>query len=62
MPDKNTLAHDLTVIYLQNNFDENISPQELVLKYKETFKQFKDILDNEPKPKVKISDRRKYGL
>lgn len=62
MLDKQSIARDLTMIYLQNNFDSNISPKELVMKYRETFKQFEDILNSEPKPKLRVSDRKKYGL
>lgn len=61
MPNNNDIARDLTVIYLQNNFDVNLSPKELVQKYKETYKIFEDEL-KEPVPKVKLLDRRKLGL
>lgn len=61
MPNNNDIARDLTVIYLQNDFDVNLSPKELVQKYKETYKIFEDEL-KEPVPKVKLLDRRKLGL
>ncbi|SCJ98935.1 Uncharacterised protein [uncultured Clostridium sp.] len=61
MLDNNDIARDLTVIYLHNNFDTNLSPKELVQKYKETYKMFEDEL-KEPVPKVKILDRRDFGL
>lgn len=61
MPNNNDIARDLTVIYLQNNFDVNLSPKDLVQKYKETYKIFEDEL-KEPVPKVKLLDRRKLGL
>ncbi|WP_294363709.1 hypothetical protein [uncultured Clostridium sp.] len=61
MPNNNDIARDLTVIYLQNNFYVNLSPKELVQKYKETYKIFEDEL-KEPVPKVKLLDRRKLGL
>jgi len=61
MPNNNDIARDLTVIYLQNNFDVNLSPKELVQKYKETYKIFEDEL-KEPVPKVELLDRRKLGL
>jgi hypothetical protein len=58
MPDDCDIARDLTVIYLQNNFDKNLSPEDLIKKYKETYKKFEDILSNEPVPKVQILDKR----
>jgi len=48
----------MIVIYLQNNFDKNLSPEDLIKKYKETYKKFEDILSNEPVPKVQILDKR----
>lgn len=61
MPDNDNIARDLTVIYLQNNFDANLSPKELVQKYKEIYKMFEDEL-KEPVPKVEFLDRRDLGL
>jgi hypothetical protein len=62
MPDKDEIARDLTIIYLQNNFDKNLSPEDLVQKYKETYKLFEDAFKNEPVPKAQILDRRSFGL
>ncbi|MDU6984263.1 MAG: hypothetical protein E6371_07590 [Terrisporobacter othiniensis] len=61
MPDDNYIAHDLTIMYLKNNFDVTLSPKELVQKYKETYKMFKDEL-KQPVAKVKTLDRRDLGL
>lgn len=61
MPDDCDIARDLTVIYLQNNFDKNLSPENLIKKYKETYKKFEDLL-SEPAPTVQIFDRKKLGL
>lgn len=62
MPSNDDIARDLTVIHLQNNYDKNLSPEDLIKVYKETYKMFEDALRNEPVPKVKIIDRRELGL
>lgn len=61
MLDNNDIARDLTVIYLQNNFDTSLSPKDLIQKYKETYKMFEDEL-KQPVPKIKILDRKDLGL
>lgn len=58
MPNDEQIARDLTVLYLQNNFDINLSPEDLIKMYKETYEKFEDILSNEPVPKVQIFDKR----
>lgn len=56
MPDNKDIARDLTVIYLQNNFDSSLSPEDLIKEYKETYKKFEDALE-EPVSKVTFLDR-----
>lgn len=62
MPNDEEIARDLTVIYLQNNFDENLSPKNLIEKYKETYEKFEDILNNQPVSKVQVLNRKDFGL
>ncbi|MGJ0908850.1 hypothetical protein [Clostridium botulinum] len=62
MPNDEQIARDLTVIYLQNNFDKNLSPEDLIEKYKETYEKFEDILRNEPVSKVQVLNRKDFGL
>ena len=56
MPDNKDIARDLTVISLQNNFDKNLSPEDLINKYKETYKMFEDTFKKKPLPKVESFD------
>ena len=58
MPSNNEIARDLTVIYLQNNYDKNLSPEDLIKLYKETHKKFEDLLA-EPLAKVILFDKNK---
>lgn len=62
MPNDEEIARDLTVIYLQNNFDKNLSPENLIEKYKETYEKFEDILNNQPVSKVQVLNRKDFGL
>jgi len=55
MPDNNEIARDLTVIYLQNRYNKNVSDQDLVKKYKETYEKFEVILN--PVSKVTFLDQ-----
>ncbi|OAA93044.1 hypothetical protein [Clostridium coskatii] len=55
MPDTEDIARDLTVIYLQNNFNKNLSPEDLVKKYKEVYKKFENA-SKEPIQNVQILD------
>lgn len=57
MPNNSDIARDLTVIYLQNNYDKNLSPEDLIKLYKETYKKFEDTLKKQPLPKVQFFDR-----
>lgn len=41
MLDNNDIARDLTVIYLQNNFDTSLSPKELIENTKKHIKCLK---------------------
>ncbi len=62
MPNDEQIARDLTVIYLQNNYDENLSPEDLIKTYKETYKKFEDTFKNQPVPKIKLIDRKDFGF
>ena len=61
MPSNNEIARDLTVLYIQSNYDKNLSPEDLIKLYKETNKKFEDLL-KEPPAKVKSFDRSLLGL
>ncbi|MGN2336840.1 hypothetical protein ACTFIN_01770 [Clostridium cagae] len=56
MPDNENIARDLTIVHLQSNYDKNLSPEDLIKVYKETYKKFEDAL-KEPVAKVQILDR-----
>lgn len=56
------IARDLTVIYLQNNYDENLSPEDLIKLYKETYTKFENVFNSQPTPKVKVLNRKDLGL
>ena len=57
MPTDSEIARDLTVIYLQNHYDKNVSDKDLIEKYRETYKKFEDVFNSEPVSKVKVIDR-----
>lgn len=59
MPDNEEMARDLTVIYLQKHIDENVSKEDLIKNYNETYKSFISLL-SEPPSKVVFHDRSEF--